>query len=600
MQRKNMRETKQKFTIKKFKVGVGSVLIGTIMSGVMLPTAVLASELDSSTPLENSFLVEAPNLAINQGNTPKTQEETLDSPPTTPEVTTTPETPTLPTMEIPVAETNSAETTPEKTITENTPTTIDKKDDDDKYEPVAKTLWVSPGATITEEMILNQVSVPRYPHPEKLTKKIDNKNKIPTPEQLIVGAEFKVEVEVTYADGSDDDIDVIIKVRKTDADKYTPTATKIEVIVGEKITPDMIKEHITIPADAPIKEVKYGTTPPTDIAGDKAPIKVTIIYQDGSTDIVEVPVHVTEKPITPTDADKYTPTATKIVVPQGMNILDEMVKEHVTLPEDIEATITKITGSRDTMTPGDKDPLIVEVTYPDGTIDTVEVPLCVTDIPDNEVYEPTTEEIEVTVGTEITKDMVKEHVTLPEDVKATIGAITNIPDTSTHGDKDPIQVEVNYADGSCDLVKVEVHVLDPNSPDPDKPVDPDNGDGTKPDKPINPDNGGDSTDSDKPINPDNGGDSTDPDKPINPDNGDDSTDPTKPNQPVDSPQTDNHNSNNNQNNTSKPVNNVTPLKSSSMSYMRLPQTSAQTLLEFATIGILMTGIGAVCLAKRKK
>ncbi|WP_459577670.1 Rib/alpha-like domain-containing protein, partial [Enterococcus faecalis] len=67
----------------------------------------------------------------------------------------------------------------------------------------------------------------------------------------------------------------------------------------------------------------------------------------------------------------------------------------------------------ETTTPGEKPAVEVTVTYPDGTTDTVEVPVEVTKTPDADKYEPTGEKITVPEGTPITEDDVKGKVTIP-------------------------------------------------------------------------------------------------------------------------------------------------------------------------------------------
>ncbi|WP_265340814.1 Rib/alpha-like domain-containing protein, partial [Streptococcus agalactiae] len=91
------------------------------------------------------------------------------------------------------------------------------------------------------------------------------------------------------------------------------------------------------------------------------------VYPDGTKDTVEVTVHVTPKPV----SDKEITDLVKI--PDGSN------------------GVPKVVGNRpNTDVPGDYK-VTVEVTYPDGTKDTVEVTVHVTPkpVPDKDKYDPT-------------------------------------------------------------------------------------------------------------------------------------------------------------------------------------------------------------------
>ncbi|HGW2918419.1 TPA: Rib/alpha-like domain-containing protein, partial [Enterococcus faecalis] len=152
---------------------------------------------------------------------------------------------------------------------------------------------------------------------------------------------------------------------KSDADKYNPE--------GQKVTTDLNKEPDASEAiknkkDLP-KDTKYTWKEKVDVntAGNKKGT-VVVTYPDGSSDEVEVDVTVTD---TRSDADKYEPTVEGEKVEIGGTVdLTDNVTNLPALPEG--TTVTDVTpgGTIDTNTPGNYEG-VIEVTYPDGTKDTV-------------------------------------------------------------------------------------------------------------------------------------------------------------------------------------------------------------------------------------
>ncbi|WP_316390955.1 Rib/alpha-like domain-containing protein, partial [Enterococcus faecium] len=123
---------------------------------------------------------------------------------------------------------------------------------------------------------------------------------------------------------------------------------------------------------------------------------IEVTYPDGTKDTVKVPVEVTDNR---SDADKYEPTVEGEKVEIGGTVdLTDNVTNLPTLPEG--TTVTDVTpgGTIDTNTPGNYEG-VIEVTYPDGTKDTVKVPVEVTDNrSDADKYEPTVEGEKVEIG----------------------------------------------------------------------------------------------------------------------------------------------------------------------------------------------------------
>ena len=243
---------------------------------------------------------------------------------------------------------------------------------------------------------------------------------------------------------------------KSDADKYNPEGQKVTTELNKE--PDA-SEAIKNKKDLP-KDTKYTWKEKVDVstAGNKKGT-VVVTYPDGSSDEVEVDVTVTDNR---SDADKYEPTVEGEKVEIGGTVdLTDNVTNLPTLPEG--TTVTDVTpgGTIDTNTPGNYEG-VIEVTYPDGTKDTVKVPVEVTDNRSNaDKYNPE--------GQKVTTDLNKEPdasegIKNKEDLpKGTTYTWKEKVDVSTAGNKKGTVV-VTYPDGSKEEVEVTISVVDKKAP----------------------------------------------------------------------------------------------------------------------------------------
>ncbi|MBC8743890.1 YSIRK-type signal peptide-containing protein [Lactobacillus sp. Marseille-P7033] len=191
-----------------------------------------------------------------------------------------------------------------------------------------------------------------------------------TPSTMTAGLTMQ-SVTVTYDDGSKDVVPVYVNVT-SDADKYTPEPAVVTVKSGEMPNPaDGIKNKGDLPQDT-----KYSWKTPVDTTtpGNK-PAVVVVTYPDGSKDEVPTVVHVTK----PTDADENTPVTQPINTVKGRvpNPADG-IKNLKDLPAGTTVNWTdpdKV--AQDVNTTGDHDEKVV-VTYPDGSKDTVNITVKVT------------------------------------------------------------------------------------------------------------------------------------------------------------------------------------------------------------------------------
>ena len=316
-----------------------------------------------------------------------------------------------------------------------------------------------------------------------------------------------VKVEVTYADGSKDVVEVPVEgntaatttptvdtAKLSETPKENDTVTKPEDVKAIK---DAVK--VTVPAGQkePTKELVDGgkVVAGTDQTANgganntgKPVVKVEVTYADGSKDVVEVPVEGnTAATTTPTvDTAKLSETPKEndtITKPEDVKAIKDAVK----VPEGTQVTDKKlldegkvVEGTDQTANGGANNagkPVVkVEVTYADGSKDVVEVPV------EGNTAATTTPTVDTAKLSETPKE--NDTITKPEDVKAIKDAVkvpegTQVTDkklldegkvvegtdqTANGGanntGKPVVKVEVTYADGSKDVVEVPVEGTD--------------------------------------------------------------------------------------------------------------------------------------------
>ena len=267
--------------------------------------------------------------------------------------------------------------------------------------------------------------------------------------------EFDVPVTVTYPDGSTDKTDANFKL-DTDGD-------------GKPDTEDEDDDNDGIPDED-------DSNPKVPNANDHFEPG----YEDGSGkpgEDVKVPAPGFEdKDGNPAEAPEGTKFTPGEGAPEGVKVDENTGEVTVPVPEDAK--------------PGDKITVPVEVTYPDGTTDTVEVTVTVEqpDAPaekDADKFEPGYEDGSGKPGEDVTvpapgfKDKDGKETEAPEGTKFTPGegapdgvtvdpstgeVTVKVPEGAKPGDKITVPVEVTYPDGTTDTVDVTVTVDEPEAP----------------------------------------------------------------------------------------------------------------------------------------
>ena len=248
---------------------------------------------------------------------------------------------------------------------------------------------------------------------------------------------------VTYPDGTVDEITVPITV-KEQKDTFNPTAKQ----------PGQTAKHGSDPsAEGSINTdgLPKGTTytwvekPDTNTTPGSKPGKVLITYPDNSTEEVTVTVEVTPQ------KDDYDPQPKLQTVDNGTVPNAEDSVEKTGLPEG--TTVTWKTNP-DVSTPG-SHPTVALVTYPDGTVDEITVPITVKEQKDT--FNPTAKQPGQTAkhGSDPSAEGSINTDGLP---KGTTYTWVEKPDTNTTPGSKPGKVLITYPDNSTEEVTVTVEV----------------------------------------------------------------------------------------------------------------------------------------------
>ena len=247
---------------------------------------------------------------------------------------------------------------------------------------------------------------------------------------------------VHYPDGTEDEVEVPVTVKKQ-SDTFNPTAKEPNQTVRHNEVPDPEKSINTndLPAGT---NYSWSEQPDTSKPGSKTG-KVLITYPDHSTEEVTVTVNVTPQ------NDEYTPTGIAQTVDNGHVPDPETSVNKTGLPEGTTVTWKETPVVN---TPG-SHPGVALVTYPDGTVDEVTVPITVKEQKDT--FNPTAKQPNQTAkhGSEPSAEGSINTDGLP---KGTSYTWVEKPDTNTTPGNKPGKVLITYPDKSTEEVTVTVEV----------------------------------------------------------------------------------------------------------------------------------------------
>ncbi|WP_418969264.1 Rib/alpha-like domain-containing protein [Alloscardovia omnicolens] len=213
-------------------------------------------------------------------------------------------------------------------------------------------------------------------------------------------------------------------------------------------------------------------------------LKVTVTYPDGSTDVVDAPVIYKN---VPTGAETHQPAYKAVTVNEGAAISVAAPTSNPAVPAGttyafdgnpaisglkIDANTGVITGTAPQVEKDTPYTVKVKVTYPDKSVETIDAPITVKNVPQNGIYEPKYKPVTVNEGAAISVAAPTSNPAVPAGTKyeitdnagitgLKIDASGKITGTAPQVDKDTpytVKVTVTYPDGTKDIVDAPITV----------------------------------------------------------------------------------------------------------------------------------------------
>ncbi|MGQ7333337.1 Rib/alpha-like domain-containing protein [Streptococcus suis] len=359
-----------------------------------------------------------------------------------------------------------------------------KRADNSKYTPsqVTDTVQVdaatAPGTAITsqddKDAIIAAVTVPKVAAGEKAPVVSLPEN----PRVEEVNGQPVVKAIVTYADGTTDTVDVPIvqkvsatkepSLKEAEAGKPAQAVITENPTAGASITDpadqNVILDKVVVPEGG---KASIADDAVVEMDGDQPVLPVTVTYTDGSKDIIKVPVKQADNVAKEPSLKSQTPVGVMDAPAVGAQVEEPADLEAIKNNVDTKGGTASIEDPTIVEGPNNQPAVAVKVTYPDGTADTILVPIKTAD---NVTYTPvlkSTDPVLVSVATD-------NGTAVPEADQAKILANVDVPALTADGDKPAVdlsienpvvlqkngqagvEVTVTYQDGSKDKIFVPV------------------------------------------------------------------------------------------------------------------------------------------------
>ena len=317
----------------------------------------------------------------------------------------------------------------------------------------------------TKEAVKKAVTVPDWPDKDDKTKPQPKVTITSKDEDIPDGTKpgtYHVHVDVQYPDGTVDKVTVDVTIKNKQSDTFEPKAKPVVKPYGTKVTSDDITKNVTVPnwPEADKDKLTIELNDPNQTLPDgKTPktvnVKVKVTYPDGTTDIVNVPVTISNK-----QSELYPPKADSITKKNGEAPTAEDIKKAVEIPNWPEGNgkVTKTVDS--TSIPDGKKGgtfnVPVTVTYPDGSVAKIDVPV--------NIGNPEAATKVVTVPKNSDPDPKNSIANNGDFPQGTQFEWLKKPDTSNEGNgiKGKVKITIPGSDTPQE-VSVDVNVVDPSA-----------------------------------------------------------------------------------------------------------------------------------------
>ena len=279
---------------------------------------------------------------------------------------------------------------------------------------------------------------------------------------------YHVKVKVTYPDNTTDEVTVDVTIKNKQSDTFEPKVTPVVKPFGKQVTSDDVTGNVTVPnwsKDSKEQPKIELNEPNTKLPDGKTPgnstVKVKVTYPDGTTDIVDVPVTISDK-----QSELYPPKADNLEKDNGQKPSDDEIIGKVSVPtwptnETNKPTYSIAEGDKSKIPTGDKAgkfEVPVTVTYPDGSTTVINVPVTI------KAPTATAQVVTVPKGVEPKpEDSIANKDKFPNGTKFEWDN-NGKPDTSKEGNsvKGKVKITIPGSDTPQE-VEVTVNVVDPSA-----------------------------------------------------------------------------------------------------------------------------------------